>query len=71
MRRRKFVCGMFALCLALSVVGCGKGSEERQAADYYQNELGFDKEDAEELAHELYGEDEEEPSVTEEAPLSH
>lgn len=66
MRKRKFVCGMFALCLALSMAGCGKSPEERQAANYYQNELGLDKEEAEELAHELYGEDEEEPSVAEE-----
>lgn len=67
MRKRKFVGRMLALCLALSVVGCGKSSEEKQAANYYQNELGLDKKDAEELAHELYGKDKEEesPSVTE------
>lgn len=68
--KRKFVCGIAALCLALSVAGCGRSSEERQAANYYQNELGLDKEEAEELAHEIYGEDEEEPgaSITEEGP---
>lgn len=66
--KKKLVCGMFTLCLALSMAGCGKSSEERQAANYYQNELGLDKEDAEELAHEIYGEDEEETSVTEEVP---
>ena len=69
--KRKFLYGI-ALCLALSVAGCGKSSEEQQAANYYQNELGLDKEDAEELAHELYGEDEdepmEEPSIAEEGP---
>lgn len=58
--KRKFVCGIFAVCLALSVAGCGKESEEQQAANYYQNELGLDREDAEDLAHELYGEDEDE-----------
>lgn len=67
--KRKFVCGMLVLCLALSMAGCGKGSEEQQAVNYYQNELGLDKEDAEELAHELYGKDEEDtkekPGVTE------
>lgn len=66
--RRKFVGGIFALCLVLSVAGCGKSSEEKQAADYYQNELGLDKDMAEELAHELYGMGEEEPDVTEEVP---
>lgn len=68
--KRKFACGTVALCLALSVAGCGKNSEERQAANYYQNELGLDKDEAEDLAHYLYGEDEEEeePSVSEEAP---
>lgn len=66
MMKRKSVCGILALCLALSVAGCGKDSKEQQAANYYQNELGLDKEDAEELAHELYGTDEEEPSVPEE-----
>lgn len=68
--KRKFVGGILALCLALSVAGCGRSSEEQQAASYYQNELGLDKEDAEELAHEIYGEDEEEPgaSITEEGP---
>ena len=70
MRNRKFACGMLALCLALSVAGCGKSSEEKQAANYYQKELGLDKDEAEELAHELYGRDEddgkEEPSVTDE-----
>lgn len=68
--KRKFACGTVALCLALSVAGCGKNSEERQAANYYQNELGLDKDEAEELAHYLYGEEEEEeePSVSEEAP---
>ena len=65
MKKRNFVCGI-ALCLALSVAGCGKSSEEQQAVNYYQNELGLDKEDAEELAHAIYGEDEEEPGVTEE-----
>ena len=64
--KRKFVCGIFALCLALSVTGCGKNSKEQQAAKYYQNELGLDKEDAEELARELYGEDDEEQNVNEE-----
>lgn len=64
MRKRRFVGGIFALCLALSVAGCGKSSEEKQAANYYQNELGLDKEDAEYLAHELYGEDGEGPGVT-------
>ena len=64
--KRKFVCGIFALCLALSVTGCGKNSKEQQAANYYQNELGLDKEDAEELARELYGEDDEEQNVNEE-----
>lgn len=69
MRKRKFVGGFFVFCLALSVAGCGKRSEEWQAANYYQNELGLDKEEAEELAHEIYGEDEEEePGVTEESP---
>lgn len=63
--KRKFVFGI-ALCLALAVTGCGKSSEEKQAANYYQKELGLDKEEAEELAHELYGEDE--LSVTEEQP---
>jgi len=67
MRKRKFVCGISALCLALSVAGCGKGSEE-QAANYYQNELGLDKEEAEELSHELNGEDKEVFIVTEEGP---
>ena len=68
MKKSKFVCVMLTLCLVLSVAGCGKGSKEQQAVNYYQNELGLDKEDAEELAHELYGTDEEEPSVNEEAP---
>lgn len=63
--KRKFVCVIFALCLALSVIGCGN-SKEQQAANYYQNELGLDKEDAEELAKELYGEDEEDTDVVEE-----
>lgn len=67
MRKRNFVCGV-ALCLALSVAGCGKSSEEQQAVNYYQDELGLDREEAEELAHDIYGEDEEEPSVTEETP---
>lgn len=70
MRKRMFVGGI-ALCLALSVAGCGKSSEEQQAVNYYQDELGLDREEAEELAHEIYGEDEEdeeEPSVTEETP---
>lgn len=65
MRKRRFVCGMLALCLTLSAAGCGKDSKEQQAANYYQNELGLDKEDAENLAHELYGKDDEKPSVTE------
>ncbi|MCM1112440.1 MAG: hypothetical protein NC399_04235 [Muribaculum sp.] len=43
MRKRKFVCGISALCIALSVSGCGKSSEERQAVDYYKNELGLDQ----------------------------
>lgn len=64
MRKRRFVCGI-ALCLALSVAGCGKSSEEKQAAKYYQDELGLDKEDADALAHELYGKDEEAPGVPE------
>lgn len=63
--KRKLACGI-AFCLALVLAGCGKGSEEQQAANYYQNELGMDKEDAEDLAHELYGKDEDEPSITEE-----
>lgn len=67
MRKQIFVCGI-ALCLALSMVGCGKSPEERQAANYYQNELGLDKEEAESLAHEIYGEDEEEPGAVEEGP---
>lgn len=64
MRKRRFVCGI-ALCLALSVAGCGKSSEEKQAAKYYQDELGLDKKDAESLAHEVYGKDEEDPGVPE------
>lgn len=65
--KRKFVCAIFALCLALYVTGCGN-SKEQQAANYYENELGLDKEDAEELAQELYGEDEEDTDVVEEEP---
>lgn len=63
MRKRRFVCGI-ALCLALSVAGCGKSSEEKQAAKYYQDELGLDKKDAESLAHEVYGKDEEDPGTS-------
>lgn len=66
--KRKFVGGMFALCLALSMASCGKGSEEQQAANYYQKEPGLDKKTTEESAHELYEEGEEEPGVTEKAP---
>lgn len=65
--KRKFVCGI-TLCLALSMAGCGKDSKEQQAMNYYQNELGLDKDEAEELAHELYGDDDEELNVTEEEP---
>lgn len=67
MRKRKFAGGIVALCLVLSVAGCGKTSEEKQAANYYQKELGLDKDEAEELAHEIYGKDkdEEKPSATE------
>lgn len=66
MKKRKLVSGILALCLALSAAGCGKDSQEQQAANYYQQELGLDKEDAEDLAHDFYGkEDEEKPSVTE------
>lgn len=64
--KRKFVCGI-VICLALSVAGCGKNSEEQQAANYYQNELGLDKEEAEELAHELYGNDDEDTDIEEES----
>lgn len=67
MRKKKFVCGI-ALCLALSVAGCGKDSKEQQAANYYQNQLGMDKEDAQDLAHELYGDNDEVGSPYEEAP---
>lgn len=63
--KRKILCG-FALCVALSVTGCGKDSKEQQAVNYYQNELGLDKEDAEELAHEIYGDDEEDTDTYEE-----
>lgn len=63
--KRKFVCGI-VFCLALSMAGCGKNSEEYQAANYYQNELGLDKEEAEELAHELYGDDDEDTDIAEE-----
>lgn len=63
MKKRRFVCGI-ALCLALSVAGCGKSSEEKQAAKYYQDELGLDKKDAESLAHEVYGKDEEDPGTS-------
>ena len=65
--KRKLACGI-AFCLALVLAGCGKGSEEQQAANYYQNELGMDKEDAEDLAHELYGNDDEDSDIYEEIP---
>lgn len=60
--RRKFVCGI-VLCLAFALAGCGN-SKEKQAVNYYQNELGLDREDAEELANELYGDDDEDDYVT-------
>lgn len=53
--KRKIVCGI-VLCLAFVLAGCGN-SKEKQAANYYQKELGLDKEEAEELAKELYGDD--------------
>lgn len=65
--KRKIVCGI-ALCLALSTVGCGK-SQEQQAADYYQNELGLSEDEANDLAHELYGGDNEPDTVEEEGPI--
>ena len=68
MRKRKLAGGIVALCLALSVAGCGKSSEEKQAANYYQKELGLDKEEAEDLAHELYGKDKEEEERKNPAP---
>lgn len=68
--KRKFVCGITVLCLALSVAGCGKNSEEQQAANYYQNELGLDKEEADELAHELYGNDDEDTDIIDGSNLS-
>lgn len=67
--KRKFVCGI-VFCLALSMAGCGKNSEEQQAANYYQNELGLDKEEAEELAHELYGNDDEDTDIADGSNLS-
>lgn len=59
--KRKFVCGI-VLCLAFALAGCGN-SKEKQAVNYYQNELGLDREDAEELANELYGDDDEDDYV--------
>ena len=63
--KRKIVCGII-LCLTLATAGCGKNSEEQQAANYYQNELGLDREDAEALSSALYGEDEEDEYISEE-----
>lgn len=62
--KRKIVCGI-VLCLAFVLAGCGKNSKEKQAANYYQNELGLDKEEAEELAKELYGDDDEDTGAAE------
>lgn len=67
--KRNFLCGI-VLCLALSMAGCVKNSEEQQAANYYQNELGLDKEEAEELAHELYGNDDEDTDIADGSNLS-
>lgn len=65
--KRKIVCGI-ALCLALSAAGCGK-SQEQQASNYYQNELGLSEDEANDLAHELYGSDEQEENIVEEGPV--
>lgn len=62
--RRKIVCGII-LCLTLVVAGCGK-SQEEQASSYYQNELGMTEDEANELASELYGGDNEPDNVEEE-----
>ena len=64
--KRKFVCGI-VLCLAFALAGCGN-SKEKQAVNYYQNELGLDREDAEELANELYGDDDEDDYIADAEP---
>lgn len=60
--KRKFVYGV-ALCLAFILTGCGN-SKEQQAANYYQKELGLDKEEAEELAREVYGNEEDDTDMS-------
>lgn len=54
--KKKLLCVVLTgLCMA-SLIACGK-SERDQAAEYYQDELGFSEEEAEELADAFYGDE--------------
>lgn len=54
--KKKLLCVILTgLCMA-SLIACGK-SERDQAAEYYQDELGFSEEEAEELADAFYGDE--------------
>jgi len=63
--KRKIFYAVLLSCCVLGLSACAK-SEEEQAADYYQEELGMNQEDAEELADYIYGDDSEVPSEEEE-----
>lgn len=74
MKKRLVLLICFSLCGAV-LFGCGK-SEKDKVADYYQEELGLNEEDADKLADAFYGEDtssrnqiEEEESVAKEEPV--
>lgn len=56
--KRKIFYAVLLSCCVLGLSACAK-SEAEQAADYYQEELGMNQEDAEELADYIYGDDSE------------
>lgn len=63
--KKKIFYAVLLSCCVLGLSACAK-SEEEQAADYYQEELGMNQEDAEELADYIYGDDSEVISEEEE-----
>ena len=58
MLKRKIYLNLLIVSCVLGLIGCGK-SEEEQAAEYYEEQLGMSSEEAEELANSFYGEEEE------------
>lgn len=55
--KRKLIYAALLITCVVGLSACGK-SEAEQAADYYENELGMNKEDAEELADYIHGDKE-------------